>query len=163
MVKRVLSVFLCLSMLACTSLAVAGGPPVYSQAVPCQGVPYGRSVPYSNYWGDAPFPGLCGGVVALPFLVVGSLLGGNTMAPYGPGPGAAYGSAYGCAPRPCPPAPCAPPPCGPAPVSYGPGCGPAYAQGCGPAMGGGLLGGLPCVELCSNLLGAMTGGTLLLP
>jgi hypothetical protein len=172
MVKRVLSVFLGVLMLACSSLAMAGGPPVYSQAVPCPTGPYGRSVPYSNYWGDAPFPGLCGGVVALPFLVVGSLLGGNTMAPYGP----AQGGAYNCAPRPCPPAPCAPMSyapisCAPAPAAYVPGCAPTYAQGCapayapgcGPAAGGGLLGGLPCVELCSNLLGAVTGGALLVP
>jgi hypothetical protein len=160
MVKRVLSVFLCITVLACTSMALAGGAPMAPRVGGCAGAPYGYGpgpgVPYSNYWGDAPFPGLCGGVVALPFLVVGSLLGGNTMAP--PPYGAMPGGAYNCAPRPCPPAPCAPAPCAPAP------CGPAPAA-CGPGYGGsgGFLGGLPCLELCSGLLGAVTGGTMIFP
>ncbi|HMK34220.1 MAG TPA: hypothetical protein VK463_04065 [Desulfomonilaceae bacterium] len=143
MVKRVISVLISILMLCSASLALAGGapvgPPVSYPAKPCGP---GGGVP-SNYWGDAPFPGLCGGVVALPFLVVGSLLGGNTVGPYGPGPGPGYG----------PPAPytCAPP----APKPYVAPCGPGAGYGYG--GGGSIFSGLPCLELCSGLLGGIGG------
>ena len=88
MVRRVFIVSLSIMMLSFTALALAGGPPVAAApcAAPCgpyPAKPY-TAGPACAYWGDAPFPGLCGGIVALPFLVVGSLLGGNTMGPCGP-------------------------------------------------------------------------------
>jgi hypothetical protein len=146
MVKKVLNVLICIMMLASASLALAGGPVTGCAPPPCgpyqySGGPYGSPAVASPYWGDAPFPGMCGGVVALPFLVVGSLLGGNTAGPYGPPPG----PGINCAPRPCPPGATY----GPPPV---PGCGPAYGAG------GSLLGGLPCLELCSSILGSIGGG-----
>lgn len=159
MVKRVTSIFLSILMLCSASIALAGGapvgPPVSYPAKPCGpgGVP-------SNYWGDAPFPGICGGVVALPFLVVGSLLGGNPMGPGpsygGPMAGPMAGPGY-AGPAPCgPPAPypCAPPPvvkCPPAP------CGPGYGYG----GGGSFLSGLPCLEICSGILGGVGGSGFL--
>lgn len=164
MVKKVLSIFLCLTMLIGTSLVVAGGVPVAPGCGPYVGGQYGAvPPPYSNYWGDAPFPGLCGGVVALPFLVVGSLLGGNTVAP--PPYAGPMGAAYNCGPRPCPPAPCAPAPCAPMPRQA---CAP-YAAPCGAGMGyqgafgGSVIGGLPCLDVCAGLLGAVTGGVGLMP
>jgi hypothetical protein len=153
MVKRVLSIFLCTTMLLATSLAMAGGPPCYPPPAQAPCGPYG--VQQGNpcaYWGDAPFPGLCGGVVALPFLVVGSLLGGNTVAPYGPPPAPGYKYA--------PP----PVPIRAIPQPMNTGCAPAPAPACGAPygqtsfLGGGMLGGLPCLELCGALLGNLTGG-----
>jgi hypothetical protein len=147
MVKKVLNVLICIMMLASASLALAGGSVTGCAPPPCgpypySGGPYGAPVAASPYWGDAPFPGMCGGVVALPFLVVGSLLGGNTAGPYGPPPG----PGFKCAPRPCPPAGAYCPP----PVA---GCGPGYGAG------GSLFGGLPCLELCSSMLGSIGGVT----
>jgi hypothetical protein len=154
MVNKVLSILICVMMLGLASLAFAGGPVAGcapappacgSYPPPYAARPYGPPGPSAAYWGDAPFPGLCGGVVALPFLVVGSLLGGNTAGPYGPPPGRGYN--------------CAPPPCPPAKVYC-----PPMAAGCGPGYGAGgsLLGGLPCLELCSSILGSLGGGTGLL-
>jgi hypothetical protein len=158
MVRRVFIISLSIVMLSFTALALAGGPPM--AAAPCFPPPCGpypvkpyAAGPACAYWGDAPFPGLCGGIVALPFLVVGSLLGGNTMGPCGAPPVAAQ-----CGPRPYPakvyaPAPCGPPPCGPPP------CGPtAYGFGGGDS----IFSSLPCLELCSGLLGGFTGGPSLL-
>jgi hypothetical protein len=163
MVKKVLSILLSLMMLIGASLVAAGGAPVAPGCGPYASGPVGPygpvSQPYSNYWGDAPFPGLCGGVVALPFLVVGSLLGGNTVAPppY-PGPGMV---GYNCAPRPCPPAPCAPYP-QPLPRPYSVSCAPAPP--CGTPFNGGVFSsGLPCIDVCAGLLGAVTGGAGLVP
>ena len=154
MVKRILIFSLCLTTLMMASLALAGGKgaPVVCAPQPCApAVACGPTVgPNPAFWGDAPFPGICGGVVALPFLVVGSLLGGNTVAP----PAAPmYGQPVPRGFAPVPMAPnYAPPVCGPVPV----GCGPApYGAG---AMGGGLFGGLPCLELCSGILGGLSGG-----
>jgi hypothetical protein len=157
MVKRVFTIFLSIMLLTSFSLALAGGAPKAVAPAP-YGVPCPPGKPYPAgpdcaFWGDAPFPGLCGGVVALPFLVVGSLLGGNTMGPgaYPPAPG------YQCAPQPYPPKVYAPPPpapCGPmsyAPTGYGPG---GYESG--------ILAGSPVFELCSGLLGGVTGGPSLL-
>ncbi|MBI5248363.1 MAG: hypothetical protein HY912_02615 [Desulfomonile tiedjei] len=167
MVKRVVSAFLCIVMLTSVSLSLAGGPPAPPvppgcyPAKPCG--PTGPGGPSSSYWGDAPIPGLCGGIIALPFLVCGSLLGGNTGGAYAPayGPGYApvsypakyvapvapvrYAPAY---PQAC--APAYPPACAPAPMP----CGPGYGQ---PA-GGGMFSGLPCLDLCASLLG-FGGGT----
>jgi hypothetical protein len=146
MVNKILSIFVCIMMLGTASLAIAGGPVAGCAPPPCgpypsSATPYGPPGPSSAYWGDAPFPGLCGGVVALPFLVVGSLLGGNTAGPYGPPPGPGYN--YG------------PPPGAPGKI-YGP----PVAAGCGPGYGAGgsILGGLPCLELCSSILGSIGGG-----
>ncbi len=148
MVRRVFIVSLSIIMLSFTALAFAGGPPVAAApyAPPCGPYPVKpyAAGPACAFWGDAPFPGLCGGIVALPFLVVGSLLGGNTMGPGGPAPFAAQ-----CGPRPYPakvyaPAPCAPPPCGPTAYGYG--------------GGDSIFSSLPCLELCSGLLGGVTGG-----
>ena len=156
MVKRVFTIFLSIMLLSSFSLALAGGAPKAvapaPYAVPC---PPGKAYagPECAFWGDAPFPGLCGGVVALPFLVVGSLLGGNTMGPVGYPPA----PAYPVAPRPYPAKIYAPPaaaPCGPAP--YGPA---AYGPG---AYDGSLFSALPLFDLCSGLLGGVTGGPSLL-
>jgi hypothetical protein len=157
MVRKTAIVFMSLLFLVTTSISIAGGP----AAAPCAPISYppkacGPGVGTSSaYWGDAPFPGLCGGIIALPFLVVGSLLGGNSMAPYPAAMPAGIG--YGpqgpapCGPISVPPkafpAPCAPNPCGPPPA-------------CGPS-GGGLFSGLPCLELCSSLFGNITGGAAL--
>jgi hypothetical protein len=156
MVKKILSVFICIMMLGVASLAFAGGPVAGCAPPPCgpypnSANPYGPPGPSSAYWGDAPFPGMCGGVVALPFLVVGSLLGGNTAGPYGPPPGPGYG--YG--PPPGPGYNCAPPQCPPV-KAYGP----PMAAGCGPGYGAGgsMFGGIPCLELCSSILGSLGGG-----
>ena len=157
MVKRVFSLFLCAMMLSVASLALAGGAPAVG-AAPCApgypAYPAKAYVPAGNpcaYWGDAPFPGVCGGIVALPFLVVGSLLGGNTVGPYPPVPGPGYRGV----PAPYPPAKVYVPPAAPV-------CAPAYAPpACGPTAyggGGGMFSGIPCLELCSSLLG-MGGGS----
>lgn len=147
MVKRVLSIVLCTLIVAASSLALAGGaaygpppgpapcPPAVAGGNPCA------------YWGDAPFPGMCGGVVALPFLVVGSLLGGNTVGPYGPVPGPGYA--------------CAPPPvsktvCGPVNPPGGPVYGTPYG---GSFVSNGPLGGLPCFDMISGLFGSLAYGT----
>lgn len=177
MIKKLVGVFVCLMMLGSACVVLAGGPVVtqapicYPPKAPCGpgGVPGVPGAPGAGaqYWGDAPFPGLCGGVVALPFLVVGSLLGGNTAGPYGPAP-------YGPGPYVQGQVQCGPPPqaCGPAapisyncpPPAYAPrGCAPAPPQACGPyggqyAGGSSFLGGLPCLELCSSLLGSVSGG-----
>jgi len=156
MVQRVFSVFVCIMLLASATLALAGGPPVVAAApaYPCP--PAKGYAPGGNpcaYWGDAPFPGLCGGVVALPFLVVGSLLGGNTVGPYPPVPGPAYRYAPGAYPPVKMPYP--------APAAA---CGPAYPPpGCGPGgLGsGGILSGLPCIDLCANILSGFGGGGLI--
>jgi hypothetical protein len=142
MVKRVICLVLSILLIITASLAMAGGAPYAN----------GRCAPRGAnpcaYWGDAPFPGLCGGVVALPFLVVGSLLGGNTTGPYGPVPA----PGYNCAPPPCPPAPYA------APVNppYGPGYPGGYSA---VPVNNGILGGLPCFDICNGLLGTVTNGT----
>lgn len=153
MVKRVFAVLTCLFMLAMASGAIAGG--VVNQApapmAPCAPAPYGPAMGNPcAYWGDAPFPGLCGGVVALPFLVVGSLLGGSTAGP--PPPATMAPAPYGVRPGMVQAGPVAPygaVPCAPAPVP---------AQ-CGPAAYGsaGLFGGIPCLELCSSILGSFSG------
>lgn len=134
MARSVIVFILCTAMVASASLALAGGP-AYPKAP--YGKPYGPPPANCAYWGDAPFPGMCGGVVALPFLVLGSLLGGNPIGPSGPAP--------------------AQPPYYP-PYKAGP-CGPAGYAG---YQNGSMLAGLPCFELCSSLLGAATGGTGLL-
>jgi hypothetical protein len=155
MVRRVFGVLTCFVILAMTCVVMAGGvvapmqcaPPQCAPA-PCAPAPCGPAMGNPcAFWGDAPFPGLCGGVVALPFLVVGSLLGGSPM---GPPPAQMAPAPYG--PRPYmaprgPVAPCAPPaPCGPA--GYGP-----AAYGSTSLLGGGL----PCLELCSSILGSFSG------
>jgi len=145
MVKRVICLFLSVLMIGAATLAIAGGPP-YAPG-PCGPAGPGGGNPCA-YWGDAPFPGLCGGVVALPFLVVGSLLGGNTVGPYGPVPA----PGYQCAPPPCPPRPYAGP--------VNPPCGPVYGSGYSAVpVGNGILGGLPCLDICNGLLGTITNGT----
>jgi hypothetical protein len=148
MVKKLLGIGLCIAMLASTTLALAGGPVMAAPvkySIPCAGAPmgapygapYGGGGAFSGYWGDAPFPGLCGGIVALPFLVVGSLLGGSPLGGNGCPPAA---PAYNCGPRPPIVNPCAPP---------APGCAP-YAQACAPSFG------LPCLDLCGSVLGAVS-------
>lgn len=143
MVKRVICLMLSIMFLSTATLAMAGGAPYAS----------GRCAPGGvnpcAYWGDAPFPGMCGGVVALPFLVVGSLLGGNTTGPYGPVPG----PGYQCAPPPYPPSPYAGP--------VNPPCGPVYgnAYPSSVPVNNGILGGLPCFDICSGLFGTVTNGT----
>lgn len=155
MVRRILVGLVCATMLVAASFAVAGGPAPAPYAKPC-GPNYGPA--NCAYWGDAPFPGLCGGVVALPFLVVGGLLGGNPSVPCGPGPAA---PGYGYPPPPAPyavPRKYAPPAY---PAQYAPGYAPGYGGGYG---GGGLLfsGGvfedMPVMGICSQLLGGLTGG-----
>ncbi len=143
MVKRVLSLFVFIAMLATASLSMAGGAvyPACGPAFPAR--PYAPAGNPCAYWGDAPFPGLCGGVVALPFLVVGSLLGGNTVGPYGPVPAPPYRYAPNAMPRPIG-APMAP-------------CGPGYGPVAGPVGGNSILSGLPCLDLCSSLLGSAGG------
>lgn len=98
MVERFLAVLLAAVMAAVPTVALAGGAPVVATPAPvacgpggcvtsapapapCGPVGMHRGYgPRSAYWGDAPFPGICGGIVALPFLVVGSLLAGNSPA-----------------------------------------------------------------------------------
>lgn len=132
--KPVSSLILCLILVASGTLVLAGGAPQpgYPSA-PYPGKTYTGAGNPCAYWGDAPFPGMCGGVVALPFLVVGSLLGGNTMGPCAPTAPPVYG-----APAVRPLQPCA------APV-YGP-------------LNGGILSGLPCLDICAGLFGSVTGG-----
>jgi hypothetical protein len=134
MVKKVLSVILCVMMLTASSVVLAGGPPGARSCGPA-----GANAACA-YWGDAPFPGMCGGVVALPFLVVGSLLGGNTMGPCAP-PGNVR---YNAPPR----------------YSYAPAPRRTY-YGSSPG-GTGLMAGLGCFEMATDVLGAVTGGTGLL-
>lgn len=148
MVKRVMSLLLCILMVFSASVALAGGAP--RGPAPCGPAPYGPGGGNPcAYWGDAPFPGMCGGVVALPFLVVGSLLGGNTVGPYGPVPG----PGYNCAPPPPPLAPCGGP--------VNPPCGPVYGTAYTNAsvLSNSALGGLPCFDICTGLLGSLTAGT----
>jgi hypothetical protein len=171
MVKKIIGVFLSILMLCTASLALAGGAPVgppvsYPPKACGPAGPYGPGGVPSNYWGDAPIPGICGGCIALPFLVVGSLLGGNAAGPVGPPPGPGYAG-----PAPCgPPAPCAPPAqytCAPpAPYTCAPPvakCPPAAPAPCGPGYGygggGSIFSGLPCLELCAGLLGGVGGGS----
>lgn len=147
MAKRVVSCLVSIIMLTSASLVFAGGAvaPAYPPSACAPARPYAGGGNPCAFWGDAPFPGMCGGVVALPFLVVGSLLGGNTVGPYGPVPGPYYpGRVAGPAPCGPPIAPVARPVCGP-----GPGAGP---------FGGSILGGLPCLELCAGIFGGVTGG-----
>lgn len=143
MAKRLFIFIICVAMIASASLAMAGGP-AYAKAQARYSKGYGAPQQNCAYWGDAPFPGMCGGVVALPFLVVGSLLGGNPVGPCGPAPATP--------PRYMP---------GPAPGPYAnTGCGPqGYA---GSYQNGSMLAGLPCFDLCNSLMGAATGGTGLL-
>ena len=153
MVKRVFTIFLSIMLLSSFSLALAGGAPKAvgpaPYAAPCP-PGQGYAGPDCAFWGDAPFPGLCGGVVALPFLVVGSLLGGNTMGPGGYQPAPAY--PYAAKPYPAKIyAPPAAAPCGP-PVPYGPA---AYGPG---AYDGSLFSALPVFDLFSGVLGGVTGG-----
>lgn len=145
MIKKIFCAILCVIVLASATLALAGGPPV-AAAAPCGPAPRAAYGPPGNpcaFWGDAPFPGLCGGVVALPFLVVGSLLGGNTTGPYGPG----FRPGYKGVPAPYPPvkyvAPAAP--------GY-------YGAAYGPTAGGGLFAGIPCLDLFSGVFGSVTNG-----
>lgn len=147
MIRKVFGLLICLTLVTSASLALAGGPPPPPAGQQPYGVVpggpgcYGPGGNPCAFWGDAPIPGLCGGVIALPFLVVGSFLGGNTAGPCGPPPS----PRFNCAPRPCPP-----------PAR---GCGqPAY----GPYGGGGLLGGIPVFDLTSSLVGGLTGGAGLL-
>lgn len=164
MARKIALLFTCIAFLATGTIALAGGAPALHKpmAQPCAPapVPYGAKAPgaKSAYWGDAPFPGMCGGVVALPFLVVGSFLGGNPAAPAPYGPPAAYGPppAPGYMPPPVKAGACPPPRALPPQAACGPG--PAYA---GPAAlaGGPALGGIPCLDLCYGLLGSVTGGT----
>lgn len=156
MIKKLMCLITGLSMILVYAPAFAGGPapfagPAPQPCVPAQPAPCGPgyAAPGGNpcaFWGDAPFPGLCGGIVALPFLVVGTILGGNPlgpnapvgMAPCGPlrvGPGPAGARYY-------PPAPCAggyPP----APRSF---------------LSNGILGNLPGLDVASGLIGTVTGG-----
>lgn len=153
--KKVFSLLLCVALIGTAFIAVAGGPPApprpYGQ--PCaQPGPQG---PQCAYWGDAPFPGMCGGVVALPFLVVGSLLGGNPTGPCGAPPA----PQYGCAQPPAPPVQgyaAVPPPYPPARPPYAAATPPAgyYAN---PAQAG-LLAGVPGIGLCTDLISSVTGG-----
>lgn len=201
MLRKIVCMFIAVIFVTGGALALASGPVSFSCApAPCAPRTYAPGVPgnQSAYWGDAPLPGLCGGIVALPFLIVGSLLGGNTTGNVAPrfaqagfSPSCAPAPAYNCrpvacapqapiycAPMPCPPmAPvnCAPP-CPPAPISYAPmPCPPAPVKCAVPYPGGvvysgvpqfaapavqnqSILSGLPCLDLCSGLLGNLTGG-----
>lgn len=141
MIRRIFGLFICVVLFATATMALAGGPVAPAPAAaPYCGPAYGRAGNPCAFWGDAPFPGLCGGVVALPFLVVGTILGGNPMGP--------------CAPAPVPRLGCAPAPVGPVPYGrYGaaPGYPPAYANQ-------GILGGLPGLDIASGLFNSITGG-----
>jgi hypothetical protein len=144
MVKKILSIFICFAILVSASVALAGGPAGYAK--------YGQKGCYGPrggnpcaFWGDAPFPGLCGGVIGLPFLVVGTLLGGNPTGVCGPPPSLKYQ----CAPRPYPPA-----------RYYMP---PRYGARYAPhPMARSILGDFPPVELATGLIGGITGGAGLL-
>jgi hypothetical protein len=148
MLKKGFSLLICLIILTASSLAVAGGPPQYSSPRPCAPPPapgYTQGGNPCAYWGDAPFPGMCGGIIALPFLVVGSILGGNTMGPCA----APQANRFNCGPRPYPPA-------GPGhhvPPRYG------YGAPASPApLAGGILEGFAPLELATGLLGNVYGG-----
>jgi hypothetical protein len=140
MIRRILCLTLCIAVLAAASLAFAGGPAYGPRPYAKQCAPgYGGNP--CAFWGDAPFPGLCGGIVGLPFLVVGTLLGGNPVGPCGPPPNLKYG----CAPGPYPPR------------RYG--MPPRYGAGYAPnPMMRSVLGGLPPVELATGLISGITGG-----
>ncbi|MDQ1240178.1 MAG: hypothetical protein QG577_2364 [Thermodesulfobacteriota bacterium] len=137
--KRVVGILLVAAMTFTGTLVLAGGAaaPAYPQAA-CGPGGYAMGGNPCAYWGDAPFPGMCGGVVALPFLVVGSLLGGNTVGPYPPIPGPNYVAAVR-----------------PARAYVGP---PAYAAAGMPYGGNSIFSGNPVFDLGSNLLGSFTGG-----
>ncbi|MDQ7782146.1 MAG: hypothetical protein RDU20_04655 [Desulfomonilaceae bacterium] len=148
MVKRVICLFLSILMVSAAALAMAGGPQYAPGGCPPGSVPPGPGGGNPcAYWGDAPFPGLCGGVVALPFLVVGSLLGGNTVGPYGPVPPPGYQYAP----------PPGPPQGYPGPMS--PPYGPAYGGYSALPINNGILGGLPGFDICSSLFGTLANGT----
>ncbi|MGC8906391.1 MAG: hypothetical protein ACP5M0_02995 [Desulfomonilaceae bacterium] len=137
--KRVGRILLVAAMVMTGTWALAGGAPVaVSQAAPCGPGGYAVAGNPCAYWGDAPFPGMCGGVVALPFLVVGSLLGGNTVGPYPPIPGPAYAAAARV-PR----------------VGV---AAPVYAAPAAPYAANSIFSGLPLFDLGSNILGSFTGG-----
>jgi hypothetical protein len=156
--RKLLSMLVGLSMVIACGPAFAGGPvPSAGPAPqPCAPPPApcgpGYAAPGGNpcaFWGDAPFPGLCGGIVALPFLVVGTILGGNPLGPHAPvgvAPCAPPRAAMGPAARYCPPAP--------------------YVNGYPPRptsfLSNGILGTLPPVDLASGLIGNITGGPGLL-
>ncbi len=142
MIRRTFGILMCLALAVFVSLATAGGPPYGPAAGPCG---RGYAPNPCAYWGDAPFPGLCGGVVGLPFLVVGSLLGGNPTGPCGPPPSPRYG--------------CAPPPYPPARV-YAPYPGPGGYQG--NPLNQGLFGAVPGFNVATDLIGSVTGGEGLL-
>jgi hypothetical protein len=151
MIKNVFSVVACLVIVASGSLVMAGGAvgqPMGAQPCPPQCGPMYRPPigPGGNpcaFWGDAPFPGICGGIVALPFLVVGTLLGGNPLGPCAPAP-------YNCAPRRA---------VLPGYYAAPPRCGPGYPPN---FMANSILGGFPPAELASGLVGSITGGAGLL-
>ena len=139
MFKKTIAFFLCLTLIASVSLVLAGGPPAYYK--PYKGACGPPGCAPANpcaYWGDAPFPGFCGGVVALPFLVVGSLLGGNPAGPCGPPPSPKTGCVQYAHPH---------------AKRY-------YAQ---PAAGiPGVLGGIPGMEVANGLFGSVMNGAGLL-
>jgi len=147
MIRRILGLLICVAMFPTASLALAGGPVsapppyAYGSVKPYGPATYGPGRNPCRFWGDAPFPGMCGGVIALPFLVVGSLLGGNPAGPCGPPPRLRYN----CAPKPCPPRRYY------RPYGFVPRYGPAYARS-------GMLGGLPPIELATDLISSVTGG-----
>lgn len=166
MSKNWVVVFITIIMMVVGSIATAGGP-CYRVPQATQGAPCGAPMvgPQSNYWGDAPLPGLCGGIIALPFLVCGSLLGGNAGGPCGPppcGPVPRYAPAQQCAPvQYAPPAQCgppvqyAPPSCAPPVPQYGPQYRPQYGPppaGYGYAPPGGPTG-IPCIDMLAGFFG----------
>jgi len=153
MLKKGICLLAGLVLLASASIAPAGGPPPqapqpYTYGKPCGPAPVPGQDPCA-YWGDAPFPGICGGVVGLPFLVVGSLLGGNPAGPCGPPPTPAN---YCAPPAPYPAAkPYYYPPPPPRPYYYGPG----YSSL-------GLFDTIPGMEIASGIIGSVTGSAGLL-
>lgn len=148
MLRKMSGLFICVTLLTCASLAMAGGAPPAARpyGAPCPPA-YGPGGNPCAYWGDAPLPGLCGGIVALPFLVVGTLLGGNPTGPCGPPPSVRYN----CAPPPYPPQKYYAPPA----AYYGPAYGPW-------GYGGPTVGGIPAFDIVSGLVGGITGGAGLL-
>lgn len=156
MLRKIIGLFICVTLFTGASLALAGGAPpaVRPYAAPCPPA-YGAGGNPCAFWGDAPIPGLCGGVIALPFLVVGTLLGGNPTGPCGPSPSVRYN----CAPPPYPPQKYYGPPAGyyggRPPGYYGPAYGPY-------GYGGPTVGGIPAFDIVSGLVGGITGGAGLL-
>ena len=64
MVKRVFGVITCFVILAMACVAMAGGAVAPAPVAPCAPAPCGPQMGNPcAYWGDARFPGLCGGVV----------------------------------------------------------------------------------------------------